>query len=56
MFLVMPVVIVGHPCAAIISSVLLCVQALFINMGSYLQGLFILANDNSPEVRKLVRV
>ena len=45
-----------HPCAAIISSVLLCVQALFINMGSYLQGLFILADDTSPEVRKLVCV
>ena len=29
-------------------------QALFINMGSYLQGLFALANDSSPDVRKLV--
>ncbi len=56
MFLMIPVEIMGHPCATIISSVLLCVQALFINMGSYLQGLFILADDNSPEVRKLVCV
>lgn len=30
------------------------IQALFINMGSYLQGLFALANDSSPDVRKLV--
>lgn len=29
-------------------------QALFINMGSYLQGLFSLAHDSSAEVRKLV--
>lgn len=29
-------------------------QALFINMDNYLQGLFSLADDPAPEVRKLV--
>ena len=32
------------------------IQALFINMGTYLQGLFSLANDSSGDVRKLVRI
>lgn len=29
-------------------------QALFVNMDTYLQGLFSLANDSAAEVRKLV--
>jgi hypothetical protein len=30
-------------------------QALFVNMDTYLQGLFSLANDPAAEVRKLVK-
>lgn len=29
-------------------------QALYVSMDEYLQGLFVLANDPAPEVRKLV--
>lgn len=31
-------------------------QALFVSMDQYLQGLFLLANDPSAEVRKLVGI
>lgn len=36
-------------------SVLIHVQVLYVSMDKYLQGLFLLANDPIPEVRKLVR-
>ena len=34
----------------------ICLQVLLVSMDKYLQGLFVLANDAAPEVRKLVSI